>query len=96
MTVRALIVDDEEPARERLRRLLAGSGLEIVGEAADGQEALARIEAVAPDLVFLDIQMPGLSGLDVAARLRPPRPRIVFCTAFDQFAIDAFDQQAVD
>lgn len=94
--IRAFIVDDEEPARERLRRLLAGTDLEIVGEAGDGGEALARIAELAPDLVFLDIQMPGVSGLDVAARLSPPRPRLVFCTAFDRFAIDAFEHQAVD
>jgi serine phosphatase RsbU (regulator of sigma subunit) len=94
--IRAFIVDDEEPARERLRRLLAGTGLEVVGEASDGGAALPQIAALGPDLVFLDIQMPGLSGLDVAARLQPPRPRIVFCTAFDEFAIDAFEHHAVD
>jgi sigma-B regulation protein RsbU (phosphoserine phosphatase) len=94
--IRAFIVDDEEPARERLRRLLDASGLEIVGEAGDGADALPQIDALTPDIVFLDIQMPGLSGLDVASRLRPPRPRIVFCTAFDQFAIDAFEHHAVD
>jgi sigma-B regulation protein RsbU (phosphoserine phosphatase) len=104
--IRAFIVDDEEPARERLRRLLtdvggsgacrSGTGLEIVGEASDGSDALPKIAELAPDLVFLDIQMPGLSGLDVAAQLQAPRPRIVFCTAFDQFAIDAFEHHAVD
>jgi sigma-B regulation protein RsbU (phosphoserine phosphatase) len=104
--IRGFIVDDEEPARDRLRRLLTGAealdagqpgtGIEIVGEAADGAEALAQIAASTPDVVFLDIQMPGLSGLDVAARLQPPRPRVVFCTAFDQFAIDAFEHHAVD
>jgi sigma-B regulation protein RsbU (phosphoserine phosphatase) len=94
--IRALVVDDEEPARERLGRLLSGCGVEVVAEATDGREALSRIDELAPDLVFLDIQMPGLSGLDVAASLRPPRPRIVFCTAFDQFAIDAFEHHAVD
>ena len=94
--IRALIVDDEEPARERLGRLLSGCGVDVVAEAADGHEALSRIDELAPDLVFLDIQMPGLSGLDVAASLRPPRPRVVFCTAFDRFAIDAFEHHAVD
>jgi len=99
--IRGFIVDDEEPARDRLRRLLSGaemsgSGIEIVGEAADGTDALPQIARLMPDVVFLDIQMPGLSGLDVAARLEPPRPRIVFCTAFDQFAIDAFEHHAVD
>jgi len=94
--IRALVVDDEEPARARLGRLLSGCGVDVVAEAADGQEALSRIDELAPDLVFLDIQMPGLSGLDVAASLRPPRPRVVFCTAFDRFAIDAFEHHAVD
>jgi sigma-B regulation protein RsbU (phosphoserine phosphatase) len=94
--ISAFIVDDEAPARERLRRMLDGSGLEIVGEAGDGADALPQIAALTPDILFLDIQMPGLSGLDVASRLQPPRPRIVFCTAFDQFAIDAFEHHAVD
>jgi sigma-B regulation protein RsbU (phosphoserine phosphatase) len=93
--IRAVIVDDEAPARDRLHRLLAGK-VDVVGEAGDGHEALARIAELAPDVVFLDIQMPGPSGLEVAARLRAPRPRIVFCTAFDQFAIDAFEHHAVD
>jgi sigma-B regulation protein RsbU (phosphoserine phosphatase) len=93
--IRAVIVDDEAPARERLRRLLGGT-LEVVGEASDGREALARIAELAPDVVFLDIQMPGPSGLEVAASLAAPRPRIIFCTAFDQFAIDAFEHHAVD
>jgi serine phosphatase RsbU (regulator of sigma subunit) len=94
--IRAVIVDDEAPARERLRRLLSGTGVEIVGEAGDGEEAIARIDALAPDLVLLDIQMPGLSGLDVAARLKAPRPRVVFCTAYDHFAVEAFQLHAVD
>ncbi len=104
--IRGFIVDDEEPARDRLRRLLSSAGvsadsptqpgIEIVGEAADGADALPQIAALTPDVVFLDIQMPGLSGLDVAARLEPPRPRVIFCTAFDQFAIDAFEHHAVD
>ena len=94
--IRALVVDDEEPARERLGRLLSGCGVDVVAEATDGREALSRIDELSPDLVFLDIQMPGLSGLDVAASIRPPRPRIVFCTAFDQFAVEAFEHHAVD
>ena len=59
-------------------------------------EAVSRIDALTPDLVFLDIQMPALSGLEVAARLQAPRPRIVFCTAYDRFAVDAFELHAVD
>jgi two-component system LytT family response regulator len=74
--IRALIVDDEAPARDRLRRLLSTAGVEveIVGEAEDGLEAVSRIDALAPDLVFLDIQMPALSGLEVAGGRRAPRP----------------------
>ena len=94
--IRALIVDDEAPARDRLRRLLSTADVEIVGEAEDGLEAVSRIDALTPDLVFLDIQMPALSGLEVAARLQAPRPRIVFCTAYDRFAVDAFELHAVD
>ncbi|HSC27028.1 MAG TPA: SpoIIE family protein phosphatase [Vicinamibacterales bacterium] len=95
--IRALLVDDEEPARARLRNLLAEApDVEVVGEAFDGRHAMERISELAPDVVFLDIQMPGLSGLDVARQLPPPRPRIVFCTAYDEFAIDAFEHHAVD
>jgi len=95
--IRALLVDDEEPARDRLRSLLADfDDVHVVGEAADGDEALQKIAETRPDLVFLDIQMPGRSGMEVAASLSPPRPRIVFCTAFDQYAIDAFEHHALD
>jgi sigma-B regulation protein RsbU (phosphoserine phosphatase) len=94
--IRAVIVDDEQPARERLRLLLEGRGVDIVGEAADGDRALECIETLAPELVFLDIQMPGLSGLEVASRLSAPRPRLLFCTAYDEFALAAFEHQAVD
>jgi sigma-B regulation protein RsbU (phosphoserine phosphatase) len=94
--IRALIVDDEAPARMRLRRLLGEQAIEVVGEAADGEEAMHCIAALGPDLVFLDIQMPGLTGLEVASRLAPPRPRVVFCTAFDEFAIEAFEHHAID
>ena len=94
--IRAVIVDDEAPARERLRRMLSADDVDIVGEAEDGDEAVSRIQALQPDLVFLDIQMPALSGLEVAARLQAPRPRIVFCTAYDHFAVEAFELHAVD
>jgi two-component system, LytTR family, response regulator len=95
--MRVLIVDDEAPARARLRQLLSErAGLEIVGEAEDGVVAVERIQELAPDVVFLDIQMPGCSGLDVAASLGQPRPAIIFCTAFDQHAVDAFELAAVD
>jgi sigma-B regulation protein RsbU (phosphoserine phosphatase) len=97
MPIRALLVDDEEPARDRLRGLLDQiDDVEIVGEAQDGQDAVQKIEEARPDLVFLDIEMPGLTGMEVASSLTPPRPRIVFCTAYDQYAIEAFDQHATD
>jgi two-component system LytT family response regulator len=95
--IRALLVDDEQPARERLARLLAPfDDVEIVGEAEDGEEAIERIVELAPDVVFLDIQMPGCSGMEVAASLPAPRPKIVFCTAYDEYAVDAFELHAVD
>lgn len=95
--IRALLADDEEPARVRLRRLLTeAGGVEIVGEAADGEQAVEQIVRLAPALVFLDIQMPGSSGLEVAAALPAPRPHVIFCTAFDEYAVDAFELNAVD
>ena len=90
-------MDDEQPARERLRQLLSGNAdVEIVGEAEDGVQAVERVGELTPDLVLLDIQMPGCSGLEVAASLGRPRPAIIFCTAFDQYAVDAFELHAVD
>lgn len=95
--IRTLLVDDEQPARERLRQLLAAHpDVEIVGEAEDGLQAAERIAELSPDLVLLDIQMPGASGLDVAASLGKPRPAVIFCTAFDQYAVDAFELSALD
>lgn len=95
--IRTLLVDDERPARDRLRQMLAAlPDVKVVGEAADGVEAIEQIAALRPDLLFLDIQMPGCSGLEVAASLPSPRPRVIFCTAFDQYAIDAFELHAVD
>jgi two-component system, LytTR family, response regulator len=95
--LRTLLVDDEQPARDRLRQLLTGvDDVAIVGEAEDGVHAIERIAELQPDLVLLDIQMPGCSGLEVAASLARPRPAIIFCTAFDQYAVDAFELQAVD
>lgn len=95
--IRTLLVDDEQPARERLRQLLsAHADLDVVGEAEDGVQAVERIAELNPDLVLLDIQMPGLSGLEVAASLGRPRPAIIFCTAFEQYAVDAFELHAVD
>jgi two-component system LytT family response regulator len=95
--IRTLLIDDEQPARERLRQLLAAhADVEIVGEAEDGVQAAERIAELTPDLVLLDIQMPGASGLDVAASLGRPRPAVIFCTAFDQYAVDAFELSALD
>ncbi len=95
--MRVLIVDDEGPARSRLRRLLSAvQGMEVVGEAADGKQALALVQALAPDAVLLDIQMPGISGLDVAVSMPEPRPAVIFVTAFDDYAVAAFDAAAVD
>ena len=95
--LRVLLVDDEQPARDRLRQLLAGiDGVVIIGEAEDGVQAIERVTDLAPDVVLLDIQMPGCSGLEVAASLGRPRPAIIFCTAYDQYAVDAFELQALD
>jgi len=95
--MRILIVDDERPARDKLRRLLAGEpGIEAVEEAGDGIEALARIADFRPDALFLDIEMPELSGLELAASLPEPAPLLVFVTAWDQYAIRAFDANAID
>lgn len=96
--IRVLIVDDEAPAREKLRRWLGEQeGLEPVGEASDGLAAAQAIESLRPDVVYLDIQMPGLSGLEVAAQLEPDSaPLIVFVTAYDEHAVKAFDLNAVD
>jgi two-component system LytT family response regulator len=95
--IRTLLVDDEQPARERLRQLLtAHPDVEVIGEAEDGVQAAEQIAELTPDLVLLDIQMPGASGLDVAASLGKPRPAVIFCTAFDQYAVDAFELSALD
>jgi two-component system LytT family response regulator len=95
--MRLLIVDDERPARERLRRMLAQLGaVEAIGEAVDGIDALAKIESFRPDALFLDIQMPELSGLELAASLPAPAPLVVFVTAFDEYALRAFDANAID
>jgi two-component system LytT family response regulator len=96
MPIRALIADDEPLARKRLRRLLAAHpSVEVVGEAADGPAAQKAIESLQPELVFLDIQMPGLSGLEVVSRLKH-RPHIIFVTAHDEFAVRAFEERALD
>ena len=96
--IRALIVDDEPFARERVRRLLASDAdIEIVGECADGFAAVQMIEERAPDLLFLDIQMPGKTGFDVLEEIDAEQtPVVVFLTAYDQYAVRAFDACALD
>jgi two-component system LytT family response regulator len=95
--MRLLIVDDEAPARMRLRRLLAAiEGVEVVGEAADGEQALQQVDRLRPDALLLDVQMPELDGLAVAASLPDDGPAVIFVTAFDAFALRAFDARAVD
>jgi two-component system LytT family response regulator len=94
--MKALIVDDEPLARRELRRLLAAHrSIQIVGEAADIDEARERIESLAPGVVFLDIQMPGGTGFDLLAQL-DLAPRIIFTTAYDRYAVAAFDVNALD
>ncbi len=94
--MRALVVDDEPLARRELCRLLAAfPRVQVVGEAGNIDEARERIEALSPDVVFLDIQMPGGTGFDLLTQLDRV-PRIVFTTAYDQYAVKAFDVNALD
>jgi len=94
--MKALIVDDERIARQELRRLLAAHpGVEVAGDARSGQEALELIPKLAPDLVFLDIQMPGMTGFELLERLDDV-PQVVFTTAYDEYAIRAFEVNALD
>ncbi len=95
--MRALIVDDEAIARQVLREELELlPGVEVVGEAADGREALQKIAKLQPDLVFLDLQMPLISGFEVVRNLSAPVPIVVIVTAFDQHALEAFEAGAID
>jgi two-component system response regulator AlgR len=98
--MRILVVDDEAPARERLRRLIEdlNEGHEIVGEAANGTEVADKCIETDADLVLLDVQMPGVSGLDVAgelARLEPP-PAVILVTAYPEYALEAFERKVAD
>jgi two-component system LytT family response regulator len=91
-----LIVDDEPLARKRMHALLRDYGdFVVVGEAADGEEALRAITALEPRVVFLDVEMPGFDGFEVVRRLESVQPLIVFVTAFEQYALDAFRASAV-
>ena len=99
VVLKALIVDDEKLARRDLKYLLASvKGVEVVGEAANGIEALKMIEKTEPDIVFLDIEMPGLNGLEVVERLMPKglKVDVIFVTAYDHYAVKAFDVNAID
>ena len=94
--MRALIIDDERLARVELRRLLTRHPeIEIAGEARGGQEAIERIAELAPDLLFLDIEMPGMTGFELLERLDDV-PQVIFVTAYDEYAIRAFEVNALD
>jgi two-component system LytT family response regulator len=96
---RAIIVDDEPPARQRLARMIEESladRVTVVGEAGDGEAALGLFGEEGPDLAFVDVQMPGMDGLALVARMPHPKPYVIFTTAHDRYAIDAFDAGAID
>jgi len=95
--MRALLIDDERLARGELRRLLAASPqIEVVGEASNADEAREQLQKLRPDLLFLDVQMPGETGLEFLETLEPPAPLVIFTTAYDEFAVKAFELNALD
>jgi two-component system LytT family response regulator len=95
--MKALLIDDERLARNELRRLLAAhADIEIVGEAVDVEDALAKVGTLKPDLLFLDVQMPGADGFSLLEQLEPPLPLVIFTTAYDEFAVKAFEFSALD
>ncbi|MCB1043970.1 MAG: response regulator transcription factor [Acidobacteria bacterium] len=99
MTLRILVVDDEAPARERLKQIIAGiPGYEVVGEAQNGNQVAELVATLKPQVVLLDIRMPGLSGLDLADLFAKQRQHlgVIFVTAYDQHAVDAFDLDVDD
>ncbi|MBI3886447.1 MAG: response regulator transcription factor [Opitutae bacterium] len=95
--MKALLIDDERLARNELRRLLkAHEDIAVVGEATDADDALAKIAQLRPDLIFLDVQMPGGDGFALLEQLEPPLPLVIFTTAYDEFAVKAFEFNALD
>jgi len=95
--MKALLIDDERLARNELRRLLAAHpDIDVTGEAVDADDALKKIAALKPDLLFLDVQMPGADGFTLLERLDPPLPAVIFTTAYDEFAVKAFEFNALD
>jgi two-component system response regulator AlgR len=98
VSLRVLIVDDEPPARGRLRSMLEEIGdVEVLGEAENGQLALSMVERLGPDIVLLDVRMPGIDGLEVARQLatHDEPPAVIFTTAFDEYALQAFESEAI-
>jgi two-component system LytT family response regulator len=95
--MKALLIDDERLARSELRRLLAAHpDIEIVGEAVDVEDAAQKVAELKPGLLFLDVQMPGADGFSLLERLEPPLPAVIFTTAYDEFAVKAFEFNALD
>jgi two-component system LytT family response regulator len=95
--MKALLIDDERLARNELRRLLAAfPEITVAGEAANAKQAREQLAALAPDLIFLDVQMPGETGLELLESLEPPVPHVIFTTAYDEFAVKAFELNALD
>ena len=95
--MKALLIDDERLARNELRRLLSSfPEIEIVGEAPNAKLAREQMAAIKPDLIFLDVQMPGETGLEFLESLEPPMPLVIFTTAYDEFAVKAFELNAID
>jgi two-component system LytT family response regulator len=95
--VKALLVDDERLARNELRRLLAPfPEIEVAGEAANAKQARGLMASLKPELLFLDVQMPGETGMEFLESLEPPAPQVIFTTAYDEFAVKAFEMNAID
>jgi two-component system LytT family response regulator len=95
--MKALIIDDERLARNELRRLVAAfPEIAVVGDAANAKQAREQLAALKPDLLFLDVQMPGQNGMELLESLEPPVPDVIFTTAFDEFAVKAFELNALD